>query len=249
MLNTEDLNYFNYGKIENKKFWRRLGGKPNFENKSILDFGCGHGSLCIDIGKNDISSILGIDLSEKLLNFAKKNLKENYRDLQDKIKFEKKDLLKDFFEKKFDYIVTKDTFEHSENLPEILNKFYDLLKNGGKVFAGFGPLYNFYNGDHGRTQLKLPWLHVMLPDKFIIQRYNKNNANKINRIEDLGLSKYSFAEYKNIFKKSKFEIEYFITNQSDHPISKIFNLMSKLNFLKEYCTYNIYCILKKNENF
>ena len=121
-----------------------------------------------------------------------------------------------------------------------------MLKKKGKVFAGFGPLYNFYNGDHGRTQLKLPWLHVILPEKFIIKRYNNKNTTKIKRIEDLGLSKYSFNDYKNIFNKSKFKIDFFITNQSDHPVSKIFNLLSSFNVLREYCTYNIYCILSKD---
>ena len=246
MLDPKDLNYFNYGKIENKKFWRRLGGEPNFDNKSILDFGCGHGSLCIEMAKKNTNSIQGIDLNEKLLDFASNNLRENFSELKNKVSFKKKDLLKDDFNQQFDYIVTKDTFEHSENLPEILDRFYNLLKKKGKVFAGFGPLYNFYNGDHGRTQLKLPWLHVILPEKFIIKRYNNKNITKIKRIEDLGLSKYSFNDYKNIFNKSKFKIDFFITNQSDHPVSKIFNLLSSFNFLREYCTYNIYCILSKD---
>ena len=26
--------YFDFGKIENEKFWRRLGGKPGFKDKS-----------------------------------------------------------------------------------------------------------------------------------------------------------------------------------------------------------------------
>ena len=46
--------------------------------------------------------------------------------------------------------------------------------------------------------------------------------------------------------KTIFEIEYFNTNQSDHPVSVIFNLLSRIVFLKEFFTYNIYCILKKN---
>ena len=29
--------------IDNYKFWKRLGGKPNFKNKTVLDFGCGYG--------------------------------------------------------------------------------------------------------------------------------------------------------------------------------------------------------------
>jgi len=245
MFKKKDLDYFNYGIIENKKFWRRLGGKPDFENKSILDFGCGHGSLCIDIANSGANSITGIDLNDELLKFANQNLNVNYQKFSKKVFFEKKDLLKNNFIHKFDLVVTKDTFEHSLNLPEILDKFYDLLKRNGKAYIGFGPLYNSYNGDHGRTQLKLPWMHVILPEKFIVNRFNKKNNNKIDRIEDLGLSKYSYHEYKKIFENSKFTIEYFKTNFSDHPIGKFFNLLSKIKFLEEYFTFNIYCVLSK----
>ena len=49
MLLREDINYFNRGFKENEKFWERLGEKPEFKDKSILDFGCGHGALCIDL--------------------------------------------------------------------------------------------------------------------------------------------------------------------------------------------------------
>lgn len=245
MLSREDLNYFKFGNVENKKFWKRLRGKPDFKDKSVLDFGCGHGSLCVDIAQSGANLVTGVDLSKKLLNFARENLNTNYNNLSKKIVFEEKDLLKENFNKKFNIIVTKDTFEHTTNLTEILNKFYELLEKDGKVFIGFGPLYNAYNGDHGRTQLKLPWLHTILPDNYIIRRYNKKNTEKIKSIQDLGLSKYSLKEYLNIFRNSKFQISYLKTNQSDHPISMIFNLLSKFKFLEEYFTYNIYCILKK----
>ena len=38
--------------------------------------------------------------------------------------------------------------------------------------------------------------------------------------------------------------EYFETNKSDHTVSKIFNFFSNFKILKEYFTYNIYCILR-----
>jgi SAM-dependent methyltransferase len=245
MLKKFYIDYFNNKKNENIKFWRRLGGKPNLKDKSILDFGCGIGSLCVDMANSDVNMITGIDLEDEFINFAKENLNNNYNHLTNKISFEKKDLLKDKFKHKFDLIVSKDTFEHTENLPEILNKFYDLLEINGKAYVGFGPLYNSYNGDHGRAQLKFPWLHVILSDKFIVNRYNKKNVSQISKIEDLGLSKYSFNDYKKIFNNSNFKIEFFITNQSDHPVSKVFNFFSKFKFLEEFFTYNIYCILKK----
>ena len=245
MLNQKDLNYFKFGKVENIKFWNRLGGKPNLSGKTILDFGCGHGALCIDIADSGAKSVLGIDLSDNLLNFANLNLDKNFDYLKDKVFFKKKDILKDNFEKKFDLIVSKDTFEHTLKLPEVLKRFHDLLSENGRAYIGFGPLYNAYNGDHGRTQLNIPWLHTILPEKLIIKRYNKNNHSQIEKIEDLGLSKYSFKEYKSIFENSNFSIEYFETNKSDHPVSKIFNFFSNFKLFKEYFTYNIYCILRK----
>ena len=245
MLEKKDIDYFNFGKIENSKFWRRLGGKPNLENKSVLDFGCGHGSLCLDIANSDVKLVTGIDLNNNLINFAKENLNENYFQYKDKVNFHNKDILKEHFNEKFDLIVSKDTFEHTNNLPEILNKFYDILNKGGSAYVGFGPLYNFFNGDHGRTQLKIPWLHVILSDQFIIDRYNKKNKSKIKKIEELGLSKYSFKDYENFFTNSKFNLKFFTTNQSDNKFSIVFDLLSKFKFLKEYCTYNIYCILEK----
>ena len=125
--------YFDFGKIENEKFWRRLGGKPGFKDKSVLDFGCGHGALCVDIAQDKVKSITGIDLEDELLNFANDNLKENYQNFVDIIQFEKKDILKDDIQQKYDFIVSKDTFEHTLNLPKVLDKMYDLLNLGGKV--------------------------------------------------------------------------------------------------------------------
>ena len=49
-------------------------------------------------------------------------------------------------------IVSKDTFEHTQDLNSVMTRFYNLLNQNGKVYLGFGPLYNFYNGDHGRTK-------------------------------------------------------------------------------------------------
>ena len=37
MLKSKDINYFKYGEIENKKFWKRLGQKPDFIGKKIFN--------------------------------------------------------------------------------------------------------------------------------------------------------------------------------------------------------------------
>ena len=244
-MKLHDLKYFEHGKIENKKFWKRLGSKPDFKNKKVLDFGCGHGSLTLDIAALGAQKVIGIDLEINLINFAKKNLDQNFPDLKDKVEFELIDLLTTDKFKDIDYIVSKDTFEHSLHLDKILEKFHQILKKDGRIFVGFGPLYNFYNGDHGRAEAILPWFHIIIPEKILINRLNKKYKKNLKKIEDLGLSKYSFKDYIRLFRDSKFEITYFKTNFSDHPISVIFNLLSKIKILEEYFTYNIYSILKK----
>ena len=113
---------------------------------------------------------MGIDLEDELLKFANDNLKKNYQSFKGIINFEKKDILKDSIQQKYDYIVSKDTFEHTLNLPKVLDKMYELLNFGGKAYIGFGPLYNFYNGDHGRTKMYLPWFHLLFPEKIIINK-------------------------------------------------------------------------------
>ncbi len=244
-MKKHNIDYFNFGRIENKKFWKRLGGKPNFENKTVLDFGCGYGTLSVEIAESGAKKVLGIDLEEKNIEFAEENLKKNFPSLSKKLEFKKLDILDQEVLSKFDYIVSKDTFEHTVKLDKVLFKMHQILNTNGRVFIGFGPLYNFYNGDHGRTGAMLPWFHLIIPEKTLIKRLNKKREKKINSIEELNLSKYSYKQYLKFFHSSQFNIDYIKVNLSDHPVAPIFNLLRCIKFLKEYFTYNIYCILKK----
>jgi len=244
-MKKHNIDYFNFGRIENKKFWKRLGGKPNFENKTVLDFGCGYGALSVEIAESGAKKVLGIDLEEEYIEFAEENLKKNFSSLSKKLEFKKLDILDQEVLSKFDYIVSKDTFEHTVKLDKILLKMHQILNINGRAFIGFGPLYNFYNGDHGRTGAMLPWFHLIIPEKTLIKRLNKKREKKINSIEELGLSKYSYKQYLNFFHSSQFNIDYIKVNSSNHPVAPIFNLLRRIKFLEEYFIYNIYCILKK----
>ena len=77
MLKPEDINYFKYGKNENIKFWKNLAQNQILEIKK-LDFGCGHGSLALEIASLGAQKVIGIDLNIDLINFAKNNLNQNF---------------------------------------------------------------------------------------------------------------------------------------------------------------------------
>lgn len=76
--------------------------KYNFNNPKILDIGTGSGCIAIGLKKYLASDVTAIDISEKALEVAKINSKNNKVD----IKFLKKDILNETIVDKYDVIVS-----------------------------------------------------------------------------------------------------------------------------------------------
>lgn len=244
MIDKTELQQFNKSKIQNFKFWSRLGGEPSFEGLTVLDVGCGKGSLCVDMASKGAKKVLGIDINNRRINFAKENILNNYPHFKNVIHFQCLRIV-DLPQTEFDIIVSKDSFEHITNLDLVLAEMRKRLKPGGKIYLGFGALYNSPYGDHGRTKAFFPWGHLIFPESFLLKRLNKRRLEKITSIYELGLNKLSLAEYKKLFYNSGLHVSYFRVNLSNNPISKLFSLVRVVPFLKEYFSHNLYCILEK----
>jgi SAM-dependent methyltransferase len=252
ILREGDIAYFNRGNWENPRFWSRFVDIPDLTNKTVLDLGCGHGSMCVDMALKGTKKVIGLDINNHLIQFAKENVKKNYPQLEDKIEFLNMSL-EEYDEANFDYIVSYSTLEHVINLEKVMEAVKERLVVGGRFYAGFGPLYNTPFGDHGYTKTVIPWGHLIVPEKIIINRLNINSSNKINSIHDLGINKLSYSDYKSIFKNmDKMKILYFKmnrVNRSDglflYIFSQISSMLCKTRFLEEYFTFNIYIIMEK----
>jgi SAM-dependent methyltransferase len=244
MLLQEDVDYFNRGEVENKKFWARLGNPPLLKNAVVLDVGCGHGSLCVDAALSGARKVVGLDLDSHRINFANENLKQNYPQLIEIIEFRDIDL-QDYNGSKFDVILSKDSFEHILDLDIVLENMKSHLNQSGRIYIGFAPLYCSPTGDHGRTKIPIPWGHLLISERIIIERLNRRRTQKINSIYDLGLNKMSLKEYRNLLNHCGLKMVYFRTNVSDNLGMKVFSLFSKIKPLEEYFTHNLYCILEK----
>ncbi|CRH01662.1 phosphoethanolamine N-methyltransferase, putative [Plasmodium relictum] len=99
------------------------------ENSKILDIGSGLGGGCKYLNKKYGAHVYGIDISEKMVNIAKKRNIENK-----KIEFEANDILmKHFPENTFDMIYSRDSILHLplENKKKLFEKCYSWLKPNG----------------------------------------------------------------------------------------------------------------------
>lgn len=253
-LLQEDIEYFHFGEQENPDFWARFGGKPNFEGKTALGLGCGHGSLCVDIALSGASKVVGLDLDEHRINFANEYTRLHYLQLVDNLEFVSIDI-KDYAGPKFDYMVSKYTFEHIIELDKVLQEMKKRLKPGGRIFTGFGPLYASYWGDHGRTKSIIPWGHMFQTDAMIINRLNRTRTEQISSIYDLGLNKLAPADYRRVFAESGMKIVFYEENlvrpsgsALRHLGAQVISLLKKVPFLEKYVTSNIWCILENTDD-
>jgi len=246
MLQPRDLAYFARGSSENQRFWSRFGGRPELRNLTVLDVGCGHGSLCVDAAEQGAKIVIGIDTDHQRIAFADANVAQNFPSLRSHLQFLAKDL-EECDIGYFDVILSKDSFEHILDPEAVLVEMSNRLKPGGHIFIGFAPLYNSPIGHHFRTGTMLPWGHLIGQEKDIVARLNRRNGTAVTSIRDLGLNMYALRDYRRLFTTCGLQIELLLTNQSRNPGMKLFSLIAKLvKPLEEYFTHNLYCVLRKS---
>ena len=97
----------------------------DWDDKIVLDVGCGTGNFANAVAKKGAKHVLGIDFAEEAIRIAKKRYK------QKKLDFKIQDVKQ--LDKKFDVIVSIGTIEHMDNPIMILKKFKKCLNSNGKI--------------------------------------------------------------------------------------------------------------------
>ncbi len=101
----------------------------------ILDLACGTGIITGELHDMFSSTVLGFDISEKMIELAKAKYEG-----REGIRFQVGDFFDESFDEKFDYIVCHNAFPHFLNVPLFVDRLYDCLKEGGGfvVFHSLG---------------------------------------------------------------------------------------------------------------
>lgn len=109
---------------------------PNLKNKTILDLGCGAGSMDMFFIQNGAKRVVATDISKNMINEAKKTYDTKQIDFK-VLKMEDIGKIKE----KFDIVYSSLAFHYVKNFNKLIKNIYNLLKpNGILVFSQESPL-------------------------------------------------------------------------------------------------------------
>ena len=125
---------------------------PDFTDKKVLDLGCGYGWHCFYAAVNGARSVLGTDISEKMLLTAKE------KNAHDKVEYQlsaMEDL--DFPQESFDVVLSSLAFHYVKEFEPLVKKISSWIKSGGDfvfsvehpVFTSYGTQDWFYDEEGG----------------------------------------------------------------------------------------------------
>lgn len=113
---------------------------PDFEGKRVLDLGCGYGWHCLYAAENGALSVLGVDISEKMLRAASE------KNGHDRIEYRQsamEDL--DFPDGSFDVVISSLAFHYVKDFAPLVRKISRWTASGGSfVFSAEHPVFTAY---------------------------------------------------------------------------------------------------------
>ena len=138
--------------LEGAGEWHELKNMlPDFKDKRVLDLGCGFGWHCRYAVENGARSVIGIDISQKMLSEAKSKTK--YGNIE-YICMPIEDI--DFPEESFDVVISSLALHYIKSFEDVLDRVYKCLSRGGDfifsvehpIFTAQGP-QDWYYDDKG----------------------------------------------------------------------------------------------------
>lgn len=161
----------------------------------LLDLACGRGRHSVYLNENNCD-VIGLDLSEKNIEFAKKFESE-------RLKFEVGDMRETYGNQRFDYIFNLFTsfgyFQDKEDNGKACQAIHKALKPGGKL------VMDFMNVNKVKLGLVKEEIKLVEGIEFHIERFiRSNNVVKKISFQDKGKD-YNYEEQVQLLELSDFE--------------------------------------------
>lgn len=234
----ENIAYWEYNRIPAKiRHWH---GIVAFSDKNVLDLGCGWGGETVALSEKS-NFVVGVDIEFESLKIARKFAYKKGRQKNTYFVQGLANILP-FSERFFDLVYTNDVFEHLSEPSQVFKEIFRTLKPGGKLVVQFGPLFYSPFGYHMQWALTIPWIHLILPLRTIVEIRNayRHPPIKANSWIDLGLNKMTSHRFKSIIKNTGFVIQFY-----QELAIKNLKFLLKIPIIRNLFLFGIYAVLSK----
>lgn len=185
---------------------------PDFTGKRVLDLGCGYGWHCLYAAENGAASVLGTDISGKMLETAReKNPHPSITYQQAAME----DL--DFPEGSFDIIISSLAFHYVKDFASLVKKISSWTAPGGRfIFSVEHPVFTAYGTQDWYYDESGSILHFPV-DNY----YYEGQRNAIFLGEPVVKYHRTLTTYLNTLLTSSFELEHIIEPQPPEDMMDI----------------------------
>lgn len=226
----------------------RMQGHVSFAGKSVLDVGCGGGTMCARAAREGARRVVGIDLD---VDGTADRVLARYPEIADRVEFVATDGdLDELREEQFDLVLSKDSMEHFPDPEAFVHLMTERVLCGGELAIGFSPLWKSPKGGHIDYMTKVPWAHLIFPERTIMAERRRfrphEEASSFAEIVG-GLNKMTLARFHRIMASTRFESVYLETNVGDRRALKAFRMLAKVPALREYFTVGVYSVWRRPE--
>jgi SAM-dependent methyltransferase len=239
--------YFEAQQRDNAEWWRRIGIPVELAGKHILEIGCGHGALCLDAAVRGAARVTGIDLDAARVQFACEHLRAHHPEHAQTVSFVQAALDELPVAEAFDVVLSKDTFEHVQELDRLLAAAARRLRHDGLLVCGFSPLYFSPNGDHARFGLPLPWIHAFLPQSLVCRWATRRLGRPIRSAADVGLNRLTLREFRSMLPPSAWELVSLRVNPIANPLRPLFDVLRRIPPLERFFTIGVYGVFRRRD--